>query len=552
MPVELTITETSVILESSSEPGPAGPGVATGGTTGQALVKNSNTDYDTKWATIAGVGGSAPDAADYLVGTANGDLSAEIVVGTTPGGELGGTWGSPTVDASHSGSTHAAVQAAAEATAASALSSHVGAADPHTGYRLESAAIVSADIQDGTIVVGDLAFDPATQAELDAHINDVSDAHDASAVSFTPNGSIAATDVQAAIQEVRDEAGSSTALTVKEDGAVVDATVTTIDFLGADFDVTESPEDEVNVVIAAAIARQAALDAHINDTTDAHDASAISIADAGNDFTATDVEGALDELQADAEVDATALSDHIADTADAHDASAISVVSTTLSGTGVDVQAVFEELDNLLDDHSARHENGGADEISIAGLDGTPVELTSHLNDTVDAHDASAISNVAAGGIAATDVQAALNELDTEKTTLAQVTTELADQKRVLEVIVTDPNGSAITTGDGKAHMFIPTLLGGHNLVAAHAGVTTVSSSGTPTIQIANVTQAADMLSTRITIDASEKTSYTAAAAPVIDAANDDVATGDELRIDVDVAGTGTKGLIVMLTFEAP
>jgi hypothetical protein len=33
-----------------------------------------------------------------LVGTANGSLSAEIVVGTTPGGELGGTWGSPTLD----------------------------------------------------------------------------------------------------------------------------------------------------------------------------------------------------------------------------------------------------------------------------------------------------------------------------------------------------------------------------------------------------------------------------------------------------------------------
>jgi hypothetical protein len=52
-------------------------------------------------------------------------LSAEIVVGTTPGGELGGTWASPTVDATHSGSTHAATQAAAEATAATALSGHV-------------------------------------------------------------------------------------------------------------------------------------------------------------------------------------------------------------------------------------------------------------------------------------------------------------------------------------------------------------------------------------------------------------------------------------------
>lgn len=48
----------------------------------------------------------APHDADYLVGTANGELSAEIVVGTSPGGELGGSWAAPTVDATHSGSAH--------------------------------------------------------------------------------------------------------------------------------------------------------------------------------------------------------------------------------------------------------------------------------------------------------------------------------------------------------------------------------------------------------------------------------------------------------------
>jgi hypothetical protein len=65
-----------------------------------------------------------PDSVDYLVGTASAGLSGEIVVGTSPGGELGGTWASPTVDASHSGSTHAATQAAAEATAAAYVASH--------------------------------------------------------------------------------------------------------------------------------------------------------------------------------------------------------------------------------------------------------------------------------------------------------------------------------------------------------------------------------------------------------------------------------------------
>lgn len=95
-------------------------------------------------------GGGAPSTVDYLVGTADGGLSAEIVVGTTPGGELGGTWASPTVDATHSGSTHSAAS--------------------------------------------------------DTHVADTSSAHVASSIGFTPNGSISSTDVQAAIQEVRDEA----------------------------------------------------------------------------------------------------------------------------------------------------------------------------------------------------------------------------------------------------------------------------------------------------------------------------------------------------------
>lgn len=72
--------------------------------------------------------------ADYLIGTADPDLPNAIVVGTTPGGELGGTWPSPTVDTTHSGSSHAATQAAAEATAAAALAAHVAASAAGTDH----------------------------------------------------------------------------------------------------------------------------------------------------------------------------------------------------------------------------------------------------------------------------------------------------------------------------------------------------------------------------------------------------------------------------------
>lgn len=107
----------------------------------------------------------------------------------------------------------------------------------------------------------------------------------------------------------------------------------------------------------------------------------------------------------------------------------------------------------------------------------------------------------------------------------------------------------AVATGDGKFIFAIPADLNGSSLISAEAYVTTVSSSGTPTVQIRNVTDAVDMLSTRVTIDVSEFTSYTAAAPSVVNTANAGVTTGDRIAVDVDVAGTGAKGLGVILEF---
>ena len=62
------------------------------------VTNGTLTDNGDGTASLSIGGGGAPTDANYLVGTANGSLSAEIVVGTTPGGELGGTWASPTID----------------------------------------------------------------------------------------------------------------------------------------------------------------------------------------------------------------------------------------------------------------------------------------------------------------------------------------------------------------------------------------------------------------------------------------------------------------------
>lgn len=77
--------------------------------------------------------------------------------------------------------------------------------------------------------------------------------------------------------------------------------------------------------------------------------------------------------------------------------------------------------------------------------------------------------------------------------------------------------------------------------------------TNTTDIQIANVTDSVDILSTKLTIDSAETGSDTAATAAVIDTSKDDLATNDLLRIDVDaVSTTPAKGLIVTIECRLP
>ncbi len=120
---------------------------------------------------------------------------------------------------------------------------------------------------------------------------------------------------------------------------------------------------------------------------------------------------------------------------------------------------------------------------------------------------------------------------------------------RILILKASD-DGVVLSTGDGKFFFPVPEELDNSRIIAAHAAVSTVSSSGAPTVQIRNVTDSVDVLTTKITIDANEYTSYTAAAAPVISLANSQLAKGDIIAIDVDVSGTGAKGLTIILSIQ--
>lgn len=123
--------------------------------------------------------------------------------------------------------------------------------------------------------------------------------------------------------------------------------------------------------------------------------------------------------------------------------------------------------------------------------------------------------------------------------------------KRSIVIEVFSPT-TDVATGDGKKYFHIPSPLTSCNLVEVHAFVVTAGVTGTTDIQIHNVTDNTDMLSTKLTIDSGETGSDTAAAAAVIDATKDDVVTNDVIRIDVDAISSGTapKGLYVTLTFS--
>jgi hypothetical protein len=127
----------------------------------------------------------------------------------------------------------------------------------------------------------------------------------------------------------------------------------------------------------------------------------------------------------------------------------------------------------------------------------------------------------------------------------------LADHKELvyLKVLWHDEN---VVTGDGQCYFCIPAYLAG-SIVDFDISIITPSTSGLVTVQMANCgnnpgATGTDILSTKATIDVGEYDSMHAAAAPVI--ANPAVASGDFLRVDVDIAGTGAKGLDVFFVIE--
>ena len=107
-----------------------------------------------------------------------------------------------------------------------------------------------------------------------------------------------------------------------------------------------------------------------------------------------------------------------------------------------------------------------------------------------------------------------------------------------------------VNVGDGAGYIHIPSDFNGWNLTYVRARVITPGTTNSCTVQLANVTQGVDMLSTKLTIASGANLDD---GNRVIDLANDDVATDDLLRWDVDaVHTTKAKGLICVAGFTKP
>lgn len=209
------------------------------------------------------------------------------------------------------------------ADASAAVTAHEAAANPHAGYltaaeadlaydalgaadTAQTAAVASAaelvtnhvaDTTDAHAIAGvtglQAALDAkAATADLDAHLNDLVAAHAATAVSVTPAGNIAATDVQTALEELDTEksgTGHDHSGTYEPAGTVATHAAVTTSVHG----ITDTSALETTT------GSQAKVDTHVNDAIAAHAATAIAFTPAGS-IAATTVQAAIEEVAAEA------------------------------------------------------------------------------------------------------------------------------------------------------------------------------------------------------------------------------------------------------------
>lgn len=181
---------------------------------------------------------------------------------------------------------------------------------------------------------------------------------------------------------------------------------------------------------------------------------------------------------------------------------------------------------------------------------GDGVQSQGFTGDTANNSDLPVIVSVTAGkmivsGLTLVDDAAGesvtLTKLETKRSTVAAIAGEFALPPRALTIAVSDET-TALTTGTAKITFRMPYAM---TLDEVRASVSVAQATGTAVTVDINE-GGTTILSTKLTIDNTEKTSTTATTPAVIsDAA---LADDAEITVDIDALGDGTaKGLKITL-----
>jgi len=136
------------------------------------------------------------------------------------------------------------------------------------------------------------------------------------------------------------------------------------------------------------------------------------------------------------------------------------------------------------------------------------------------------------------------NQIDAIDTQIDAIDTQIIFLEELSMTIALSDEETAISTGTNKITMRAPFAM--TLTKPPRASVSVVSSSGNPSVDINK--SGASIFSTVLSIDAGEKTSFTATTPAVLSTTS--IADDEELTFDIDTAGTGTKGLKITIYYE--
>jgi hypothetical protein len=129
-------------------------------------------------------------------------------------------------------------------------------------------------------------------------------------------------------------------------------------------------------------------------------------------------------------------------------------------------------------------------------------------------------------------------------TSAIQTQLDSKDSAEQCMIIALSDDVTPITTGTGKITIRAPFAMTLTKIPRASLSV--ASTSGIPTVDIKE--NGVSILSTKLTIDANEKTSTTAATVAVL--SDTSIADDAEITFDINVAGSGSRGLKVNLYYK--